>query len=66
MTVRTKLLLSAIFIPGFVLVIYGAWGPGQGSGTPSGDLLNKIGFAVMFIALAITLVVRLLGRRKVS
>ena len=64
MSLRTKLLLSAIFLPGFLLVVYGAFGPGQGADTPSGDLLNKIGFALMIIAIAITFTIR--SRRKVS
>jgi hypothetical protein len=62
-SLRSKLIASAIFIPGFVLVIFAAFGPGQGAGTPSGDRLDKIGFALMFIGIAITLILRF--RRKV-
>jgi hypothetical protein len=60
---RSKLFVSAIFLPGFVLVVFGAFGPGQGAGTPSGDLLDKVGFALMIIAIAITFILR--SRRKV-
>ena len=63
MSNRSKVLASVPMLIGFALVIYGAFGPGQGAGTPSGDFLDKIGFALMFIAIAIALILR---RRKVS
>lgn len=62
MSVQSKVFASALCAIGFGLVVFGAFGPGQGSGTVSGDRLDKIGFALMFIAIAIALILR---RRKV-
>ena len=58
MSTGKKLFSGAFCLAGMVLVAYGAFGPGQGAGTPSGDFLNKIGFALLFFAIALALVFR--------
>ena len=58
MSARWKIFASAICFLGFAMVVFGAFGPGQGADTLSGDRLGKIGFALMFIAIAIALVLR--------
>ena len=64
MSLQRKLLSAALFVPGFVLVIYSAFGPGLGAGTSSGDRLGQIGFALMFFGIALALIFRSLSRRK--
>jgi hypothetical protein len=53
-----KLFSGAFCLAGIVLVAYGAFGPGQGAGTASGDFLNKLGFALLFFAIALALIFR--------
>ena len=62
MSVRSKLLSGAVCFIGFALVIFSVFGPGQGVDTVAGDRLGKIGFGLMFIAIAMALIVRY--RRK--
>ena len=58
MNLQLKIASGILCLAGFIMVVYGAFGPGQGAGTPSGDLLDKIGFALMFFAIAIALITR--------